>query len=92
MSTTNFSPEDNIKLCCKIIRKLLHSLHLIHISLWYKENNSGLGGRKDPGEMPKLLAKLGSKEVKEYQFEEREDLSDKVIFEQKRETFEGVRE
>lgn len=51
-----------------------------------------MGGRKDPGEMPKLLAKLGSKEVKEYQFEEREDLSDKVIFQQKRETFEGVRE
>lgn len=37
-----------------------------------------------------LLVKLISKEVKEYQLEEREDLSDKVIVEQRHEGFKQI--
>lgn len=51
----------------------------------------GFGGKKDLSVKWKLLVKLISKVVKEYQFEEREDLSDKVIFEQRHEGFEEVR-
>lgn len=51
----------------------------------------GFEGKKDLSVKWKLLVKLISKEVKEYQFEEREDLSDKVIFEQRHEGFEEVR-
>lgn len=48
------------------------------------------GKKKDLGVKWNLLVKLISKEVKEYQLEEREDLSDKVIFEQRHEGFKQI--
>ena len=44
MSLTNYSPEANIKLDCKIIKKLLSYLHLICISAWYKGKELGFAG------------------------------------------------
>ena len=41
-----YSPEANIKLGCKIIRKLLNYLHSIHISAWYKEKDLDFDQKK----------------------------------------------
>lgn len=88
MSMINYSPEDNIKIYCKIIRKLFNLCILFLSQYDIKERMWAFGGG-DLGVKSKLLVKLISKEV-EYQFEGREDLSDKVIFEQRHEGFEEV--